>query len=261
MGTPSRLTALVLTHNEEDMIEDCLAGLSWADETLVVDSFSEDRTVELAEKAGARVLRRAFEGFAGQYNWGVEQAGGDWVLIVDADERVTPELRDAIRRVLAEGPAFEVYNVVRDAFFLGRLMKSKAWSGEPLPRLFRKGKLRYSGLVHSTIDFGGLPAGRLDGKLLHHTYRSMEQYFEKSQTYTSLAAREDLRKGRRIGIAAMFAAAGWRFFHNFFLRGGFLDGRVGLLTAGLAAVYTFSKHAKLWGLRDRERLDAARKKH
>lgn len=247
METP-KLSVVILTRNEEEMLPACLASVAWADERLVVDSFSTDRTVEIAGEAGAKTLRHEFEGFASQFNWGIEQASSEWILMLDADETVDAELAEAIRAVMSSEPEYEVYNVVRDAFFLGRRIRSRAWSGERLPRLFRKGALKYKGLVHPETDTGGRKRGELPGRILHYTYRTLEHYFAKMQLYTTLWARDAHAAGRRVGIAGVFAAGGWKFFRHFFLRGFWRDGSYGLLLSGLSAVYVVMKYAKLWDL-------------
>lgn len=252
-----KLTAMVMTLNEEAHLPECLARLAWADEMLVVDSFSTDRTVALAEAAGARVVQHPFADYSSQINWGFEQARGEWVLLIDADELVTPELRDSIVKTLAAEPAHNVYAVVRDAFFLERPMRASSWSNDRIPRLFRRGTVRYSGSVHQSINRDAGTVGLLDGKLLHHTYDSIEHYFAKIQRYTTLGARDAYLAGKRASLATIFLGSWWRFFHNYFLRGEILDGRMGLLSSGLAATYSFIKYAKMWGLADADRRRAA----
>ncbi|MDR1520511.1 MAG: glycosyltransferase family 2 protein [Planctomycetota bacterium] len=244
-----KITAQIIAKDEEEMLPACLASLSWADEILLVDSGSTDRTLEIARAAGCRVLTHAFEGFSAQFNWGIGQAAHPWLFIVDADEVVDPELAAAIRRLMASEPELEVYQVLRDAFFLGHRMRASSWSGEPLPRLFRKGSLTYRGLVHPVADSGGRPLGKLPGRLLHYTYRDMAQYFRKFDLYTTLWAENAQANGVRAGLPAIFLRSGWRFLHNYFIRGEILDGKYGLLTATLSVMYTFIKYIKLWGLR------------
>ncbi|MDR3077894.1 MAG: glycosyltransferase family 2 protein, partial [Planctomycetota bacterium] len=171
----TRLTIQILTKNEEAALPRCLASLSGLEaEVLVIDSISTDRTREIALAAGARVLEHPFVDFASQLNWGLEQASGEWVLIIDADELLDSRLRESIREtVYHPSPLSEVYSLVRDSFFLGRRMRASAWSGERLPRLFKKGALSYSGLVHQVPDLGGRVPGLLKGRLHHHTYRSL----------------------------------------------------------------------------------------
>jgi protein-S-isoprenylcysteine O-methyltransferase Ste14/glycosyltransferase involved in cell wall biosynthesis len=252
-----KLTVSILTLNEEEMLPAALASVAWADEIVVTDSGSTDRTVEVARAAGARVLFRKFDGYSTQFNWGFEQSENPWILSLDADEVVDDELAISIRETLASEPEYEVYNVVRDAFVLGRRMRSKAWSNERLPRLFKKGALVYSGLVHPTIEYGGRQVGLLKGRLLHYTYRDMEQFFLKFQQYTSLWAKNQHAGGRRVSLPIFVANSIWRFFHNYFLRREFLDGRHGFIFSILSMAYTFVKYIKLW---DMNRLDDLRRK-
>jgi len=252
-----KLTVSILTLNEEEMLPAALASVAWADEIVVTDSGSTDRTVEIAKAAGAKVLFRKFDDFSSQFNWAFEQSGNPWILSLDADEVVDGELANSIRGTLASEPKYEVYQVVRDSFVLGRRMHSTAWSHERLPRLFKKGVLVYSGLVHPTIDCGGRQAGLLKGRLLHHTYRDLEQYFQKFQHYTSLWAKNQHARGRRASLPLVVANSCWRFFHNYFFRREFLDGRYGFIFSILSTAYTFIKYIKLWDL---NRLDDLRKK-
>lgn len=245
----STLTVQILTYNEEAMLPACLAGVAWADEVLVVDSFSTDRTREIATAAGARFVQRKFENFSSQHNWGFEQATGDWILVVDADEVVDEKLGESIRAILSRtNPEHDVYNIIRDAFFLGRRMRSSAWSNERIPRLFRKGCLTYSGKVHQAVETGNRAIGTLEGRLLHYSYRTVAQYFEKMRRYSDLWAENAHASGKRIGLPRVFLSSGWRFVHNYLFRGEFIDGGYGFLTATLYAVYTFEKYLKLWGL-------------
>jgi glycosyltransferase involved in cell wall biosynthesis len=249
------LTILTLVHNEEEMLPSCLQSLAALrekapTELLVVDSFSADRTREIACSAGARVLQHEFADYSSQYNWGMEQSLGEWILILDADETLDVRLADSICTViLAPLPEFEIYRLVRNSFFLDRRMRSTAWSGECLPRLFRKGVLSYSGQVHSRLDLGGRPVGLLEGRLLHHTCRTLDRFFAKNRRYAVLWAEDAFMKGKGASLARSFASAGWRFLNDYFLRRGFLDGSRGFLASVLCAVYTFEKYARLWDMR------------
>lgn len=250
------ISAVVITKNEEEMLPKCLARLSWADEVLVIDSFSTDRTVELAEAAGARVIQHPFSDFSSQFNYGIDQARCEWLFLVDADELVTPGLRDAVLRVRAEDkPEHDVYDIVRDSVVWGHLMKGKAWSDEWIPRLFRKGTLRYEGEVHPKPMTGDVSRGKLRGGRLHHyTYRSVSLYFQKFQLYSTLWAEKARANGRTSGIAKATAAGLWRVFHNYVIRLEFLDGRMGFAMSVLAGMHTFIRHLKLWGLDNAEAL-------
>jgi len=243
-----KLTVSILTKNEEEMLPAALASVAWADEIVVTDSGSTDRTVDIARAAGARVLFREFDDFSSQFNWSFEQSRNPWIMSLDADEVVDEELARSIRETLASEPEYEVYDVVRDAFVLGHRMHSTAWSHERLPRLFKKGAMVYSGLVHPIPECGGRQVGLLKGRLLHHTYRDMEQYFRKFQHYTSLWAKNQHARGRRVSLPLCTAHSVWRFFHNYFFRREFLDGRYGFMLSVLAVAYTFVKYIKLWDL-------------
>lgn len=247
------VSAVVLTYNESEIIPHCLSRLQWADEIIVVDSFSKDDTRELAAAKGAKVLTRAFKNFADQFNWGMEQATGDWVFMVDADEIVTPELAESVRRAVRSKPSVDIFLLRRDSYVFGRRMRSRPWSGEWIPRLSRRGAIRYVGEVHPDPQVGSRPTERLEGVLLHYTYRSVEKYFEKFQLYSTLWAEKAYAGGRRTNVPLALASAAWRVFHNYFLRGEFRDGTVGVVCSVLGGMHTFIRHMKLWGIQHRER--------
>lgn len=247
------LTVMVLTHNESEMIRLCLDRLRWADELLVIDSFSEDDTRELAAALGAKVLTHPFRNFSDQCNWGLARASGDWILQIDADELATPELRDSVLRVVASNPPEEIFSLERDSYVFGRLMKSSSWSGEWIPRLFRRGAVTFAGEVHQDPQVGGRPVGKLEGKLIHYTYRSTRKYFEKFELYSTLWAEKAFANGRRTTIPKAVAGSVWRVFHNYFIRGEIRDGAVGFVIAVLGGMHTFMRHMKLWGLQNAER--------
>lgn len=245
-----RISAVVLTYNEEEMIARCLRRLSWADEIVLVDSLSTDRTVELAKAAGARVLPRPFKNFADQVNWGFEQAENEWLMLVDADELVTPRLRDSVLETVKSDPGHDIYNLRRDSYVWGRLLRSSSWSNEWIPRLCRKGTLHFTGEVHPAPQLGGRSVGRLDGVLIHYPYRSTKKYFEKFQLYSTLWAEKALAGGRRSSVPKACAASMWRVFHDYVVRGGIRDGTVGFVLSLLAGMHTFTRHIKLWGIQN-----------
>lgn len=249
------VSVVVLTYNEEELIAHTLARLQWADEIVVVDSFSKDNTREIAAAAGAkvRVLTHEFRNFSEQFNWGIAQASGDWIFMVDADEMVTPELEASVRNTVRANPSEDIFLLRRDSYVFGRRMRSSSWSGEWIPRLFRKGTVHYTGAVHPDLQIGGRPTGRLDGILLHYTYRSMAKYFEKFQLYSTLWAEKAYVSGRRTNLPLALASSVWRVFHNYFIRGEILDGSVGFAISVLGGMHTFIRHMKLWGMQHEER--------
>lgn len=245
----ARLTAVVPTYNEEEMIRECLQSVSWADEILVVDSFSTDRTVEIAHGLGARVLQHDYVNSATQKNWAIPQSTHSWVLLVDADERVTPELREEIRRILAEGPRHDGYWIRRANHFLGRRMKHAGWESDKVIRLFRREVARYEEReVHAEIALPG-PLPVLRHPLLHYSFRSFRQYWHKMQLYSDWGASQLLREGKSASWFSVGMRPPIRFLKMYVIRLGFLDGMHGLVLCTLAAFTVFLKYAKLWELR------------
>jgi glycosyltransferase involved in cell wall biosynthesis len=241
------LTAIVPTFNEEGNIRDCLATLSFADEILVVDSFSTDRTVEIAcSFPRTRVLQHEYFGNGPQCNWAMQRASQPWILIVDADERVPPELAREIEMLLARGPGAEHYRVRRDDVFFGRVLRHGGLGAHGLVRLLRKGSARYPNRrVHADIETRG-PTPALAHRLTHYTYRSFPDYVEKLRRYAEWGAADRFRKGRRAGVLAVALRPAWRFLRMYVLQGGFLDGTAGLVVCGLQGYCTFLKYARLW---------------
>lgn len=246
------VTALILTFNEEEMLARCLHRLRWVDEILVIDSGSTDGTLAVARAAGARIEHHPFKDFASQCNYGLERASGDWILQIDADEVVTRELAASVRKVVTGNPPEDIFSLCRDACAWGRFMKASSWSGEWIPRLFRKGAVTFIDEVHQDPQINGRPVGRLDGKLLHYSYRTVEQYFKKFGLYSTLWAAKERSHGRRTTLPKAVAASLWRAFHNYFIRGEIRDGRIGFVTSVLAGMHTFTRHVKLWGLQNAE---------
>jgi glycosyltransferase involved in cell wall biosynthesis len=246
----SGLTVLIPTFNEEANLPACLESVRWADEILVVDANSTDATPDLARRAGARVLQHPYENSAAQKNWAIPQASHEWVLVVDADERVTPELAAEVRSVLdAPGPKTG-YWIRRRNFFLGREIRHCGWQRDRVLRLFRREGSRYERKwVHAEVD---LPrAGSLEGTLVHHSYRSLADCLLKADRYSTWGARDLYEKGERAGIASMAGHAWFRFFKMFVLQGGLWDGPHGFVVCVMGSFAVFLKYAKLWELGQR----------
>lgn len=244
-----KITALIIAFNEEEMLPGCLDSAAWADEILVVDSFSTDRTVEIARSRGARVLQNPFTTHARQKNWAIPQASHEWLIILDADERATDELRDEIRAQLENGPDCDGYAVYRRSYFFGREIRHCGWDRDKVIRFVRRDRARYVDVsVHEEIEVDG-KMGHLRGKILHFTYRDFDQLMEKLGRYTSLSAEDLHRRGKRPGTVNLTLRPLWRFAKMYLLRRGFLDGKAGLILCGLSACYVFVKYAKLWHLR------------
>ncbi|MGE5277810.1 MAG: glycosyltransferase family 2 protein, partial [Acidobacteriota bacterium] len=245
-GRPG-LSAIVPTFNEEGNVRDCLAGLSFADEILVVDSFSTDATVEIAKSfPKARILQHEYFGNGPQCNWAMERAEHPWILIVDADERVPPELAREIEELLARGPEADQYRLRRDDVFFGRVVRHGGLAAHGLVRLLRKGSAWYPNKrVHADVETRGRTPV-LRQRLTHYTYRSFGDYVEKLRRYAEWGAADRFRKGRRAGFFAVAFHPAWRFLRMYVLQAGFLDGTAGLLVCGLQGYGTFLKYGRLW---------------
>jgi len=239
------ISAVVLARDEEEDLPECLESLKWADEIVVVVSAeSVDKSAEVARRYTDRVLVRPWEGFARTRNWAIEQAAGPWVLMVDADERVTPKLAEEIREAVAR-PGPVAYEIPRAFFFCGhRLRHGGCWPDEVL-RLFRRDGGRYRERhVHERFEPAG-PVGRLREPLLHYGYRDMDEYFEKFSRYAELAALDLWESGRRARLR-QWLSPGFTFFSRYVLKGGFLDGAPGLVYSALGAAFALARTARLW---------------
>ena len=249
--TRPKITALLPAYNEEQNIRDCIESVKWADEILVVDSFSTDRTVEIAREYTDRILQHEYINSATQKNWAIPQAAHEWVLIVDCDERITAELRDEILQTLSEGTLFAGFKIRRLNHFLGKRIRYCGWQNDECLRLFQRDKGRYQDReVHADIELEG-QCGRLRNQMLHYTFRSFEQYMWKFNRYTTWAAGDRAKRTRRVGARHILLRPAFRFFKQYVLKRGFLDGRAGLVVCQLAAFSVFMKYAKLWERQER----------
>ncbi len=248
------LSVIVTTYNEERNIADCLESVLWADEILVVDSYSDDQTVELARAFPVQILEREYFGSAAQKNWSMDQVKHTWVLILDADERVPEELAREILSLLVEGPKFNGYYIRRRNILLDRTIRHSGWSTDKVIRFFDRGKGRYPNRrVHTDLDISG-PIPTLRNPLVHFTYRDFDQYFEKLLNYAEWGAAQGFREGRRVGFLAVAGRPFWRFVRTYFLQLGILDGLHGLAVCGLQAVAVFLKYLRHWEYGIREQM-------
>ena len=246
----SHVTAVILTKNEESNVTDCLKSVEWVSEIIVVDSESTDRTVELAQRLTSRVYVVPWRGFGPQKNFGIEHANGPWILIVDADERVTVGLRDEIQDLLQNGPALHVagYRIARRNFFYGRWMQHGGMFPDRQLRFFRKDAGRYDDtLLHERLLLKG-EVKDLQGFLDHHSVPTMAHHVRKMIHYTSLAAREKLKTLRRVTFTHLFGHHLWIIFKVFILRRGWKDGLPGLIAALFSGFHTFAKYAKAYSI-------------
>jgi len=235
----------VITKNEEANIGPCLDALAFCDERIVVDAGSSDRTVALAREKGARVETHDWKGFGAQKNFALSLAQGDWVLSIDADERVSPALAGEIERAIADGRA-DGFEVPRLSSFVGREMRHSGWFPDYVLRLFRRGKARFSDdLVHERVVCDGTVA-RLTEHLAHHSVTQLEQAISRVDRYSTAGAEMLVASGRRISFAHGITHGIWSFFRAYVLRLGFLDGHAGFLLAVANAEGTYYRYMKAW---------------
>ena len=241
-----KLSVIIITKNEATNIRACLESVAWAGEIVVVDSGSSDGTVEICRDLGARVYEHDWPGFGMQKNRALGYAAHDWVLSIDADERVTPELRASIESVIG-GPegSYDVYEISRLSSYCGRFMRHSGWRPDFIVRLFRRGAARFSDdLVHERLLFSG-KTGRLDGELLHYAFDNPEEVLHKVNSYSSAGAQMLHQRGRKATLAGAVFRGLWSFVRTYFLRAGFLDGREGFMLAVSNAEGTYYRYLKL----------------
>ena len=248
MPQRSGLSACIITLNEADRIDACLDSLAFCDEVVVVDSGSTDDTRERAAARGARVLVRKFDGYRSQKDFAVGMAANDWVLCLDADERVTPALREEIEHVRDEGfPTYAGYRFPRLTEYFGAYLRHGNAYPDRVLRLFdrRRGGWRGDREIHEHASVDG-PVGSLRGDLQHHAYRSLGDHLTRMDRYARMMALHMHAQGRRAHLFNMFANPFWRFARGYVLRGGFLDGWRGLVYALIKSNYVRQKFIKLW---------------
>ena len=245
------VTAYTLTFNEARQIRAVLESVKWADEIILVDSFSIDGTVEIAREHSARVLSEKFCGFGKLRNLALDAATHDWVFSLDADERCTPELAAEIRRELA-APRFDAYHVPRKSHFLGHWVRHSGWYPDyRQPQLFDRTKLRYNDeLVHESYTLNGR-LGYLREHVLQYPWDTMEIATAKLQRYSTLMAQRYADMNKRATLSRLIGSPVAMFLKMFVVQQGFRDGRYGLILASLYAYYTFLKYAKLWELQQK----------
>jgi glycosyltransferase involved in cell wall biosynthesis len=239
-----KITATIITLNEERRIARAIESLRCCDEIVVLDSGSVDRTVELATKLGARVVDGPWRGYAGQKNFAAEQASHDWILSLDADEALSEALEGEIWNLKKKGPQYDAYTMPRLAQYLGKWILHSGWHPDRKVRLYDRRKAHWKGsFVHESVEVSGR-VGHLQANLLHFTCDSLSEHVKTMDRYTTLAAQELVAEGRRIGWPHLVFDPTWTFFRTYVLQRGFLDGVEGITIAYMAGLYTFLKYAK-----------------
>ena len=246
-----KLTVLITCKDEELHIRDCIeSAREVADEILVADSGSRDRTLAIVnEIGGCRVVERAFISYADFKNWAIPQCSHEWVLIIDADERVTPELTREIKALLAQDPSHDAYWIRRENYFLGHRIRYSGWNNDRVVRLIRRDAcLYFQRPVHEAMNVPSGKIAKLRHPFKHFTAWDIEHFVAKQNNYSTRGAVATRAMGKRGSLAFTLLHAPFRFTQLYIFRGGFLDGYPGLMICGITAFYTFLKDIKLWGL-------------
>jgi len=242
----SDVTAVIAAHNESANIEACIASVEWVREVIVVENDSLDDTIDRARSAGATVISPGFTTIGASRNHAIARAKTGWIFVLDADERCTPELAAEIGGVVVNPGQHTAFRVPRRNFFLGKEIRHGGWGSDKPIRLFKR-ELRYNtNLVHEHVDVTAGAIGEVRSRLLHYTYISLSQYFEKFDRYSRWWAEQNFAKGRRGTAAAVLFKPPVRFISMYFFKGGFLDGAHGLVLACLASASVMAKYARLW---------------
>ena len=239
-----KITATIITFNEERNIARAIESLRCCDEVLIVDSGSTDRTTELAEKLGARVIEANWRGYAGQKNWAADQASHDWVLSLDADEALSEALEAEIWSLKKSGPRHDGYTMPRLARYMGRWILHSGWYPDRKLRLYDRRQAKWVGdVVHESVAVTGR-VGHLESNILHFTCESLAEHIKTMERYTTLAAQELAARRIKVSLGRVLFSPAWAFLKSYFLDRGFLDGPEGLTISYMAAFYAFLKYTK-----------------
>ena len=245
-----KISAIIPTYNEEIHIEKAIKSVSFADEIIVIDSYSTDRTVELAEKHDVKLIQRVFDDFSSQKNYAIQQAKYDWVYVLDADERVTPALAQEILLTVKSPRDFVGFYIYRTFYFFNKRIRFGGWQRDRVVSLFLKEYCKYVGVVHEKIVTNG-KLGFFKNKIEHFSYKSYDHYISKMNHYGALRGKQYFEEGRKVSLFHILIKPPVRFVIHYFIRLGFLDGFTGLFFAKIQAYSVFVRYVKLWLLNKR----------
>lgn len=238
-----KMSVVIVTKDEESNISECIKSVSWADEIIVVDSGSKDRTCDVSRELGADVIERKWIGYADQKNFGIEQAKNNWVMSLDADERISDNLREILFSIFVKDSIYEGYRFPRKNIFFGKWMKhGDLWPDYQI-RLFRKGKAFFNDRhVHESVQVDG-EVCELNEPILHYSYQNVSDFFQRQKDYAILSARESLRSGITFKRTDIFFRPLWRFFRSYIIKSGWKDGIEGFIVSAGLAWYVFMRFA------------------
>lgn len=243
-----KISVTIITFNEERNIRRCLESVRWADEIVVVDSFSTDKTVEICREYTEHVIQHEWLGYVQQKNYAVDCATYDWIFSLDADEEISPELQSAILGMWKRGFSYDGYKVARKVYYLGRWIRHGGWYPDYKIRLFHRAKGRWGGIdLHEKVILNGT-CGKLKGDLFHYTYENITVHIRKMNSYTTISAQKLYKKGRKPSLLNIFFNPPVKFIKTYFIKAGFLDGKAGFFISIIGSFYVFMKYLKLWEL-------------
>lgn len=243
MSNKVKISGLVLTHNSEATIQDCLESLKWVDEIVLIDDESTDRTKDIADKYHAKIFIRKLDDFSSQRNFGLDKCANEWVLILDSDEQISDQLQTEIAHILDQSTIETGFQIPRKNIFM------RTWIRSIYPdyclRLFRRTEASYQGAVHESLNING-KIGKLTNPILHVSYRSIDEIIQKTNHYTSLSAQELYKRGRKATLLDIIIRPIHTFIKVYLFKRGFLDGIPGFILHVLAGYCTFIKYVKLY---------------
>ncbi|MBN1622511.1 MAG: glycosyltransferase family 2 protein [Endomicrobiales bacterium] len=238
-----KISAVTIIFNEEINIDACLSRLTWADEIVVIDSFSTDKSLELCRKYTNKIFQKHFNGYAGQRNYGIEKASGEWILFVDADEIITDELKNEILQKTEGATDVSAYYIPRDNISFGKLLRHGGNYPDYQLRLFKKTSATYREEIHEKLEIRGGTA-YLQNPMVHRNYQTISEYLKKLNSYTDLEVKKMVKNNEKVTWLQIIFKPAIRFFWTYFIKLGFMDGYAGFLMSGLGSVYMFMKYIK-----------------
>lgn len=251
----SPITIIITCNNEAHNMKALLESAQWAAEIMVIDSFSTDQTLSIARQYDTTIFQRTYSGPADQKNWAIPQAKYEWVLILDADERVTPELKTEIQTIIKKESQQDAYWIRRKNYFMGQHIRYSGWGNDAVIRLIQRDKCHYNKKqVHEEIDTTNIQVGQLNTYLTHNTFRDIDHYLAKVQRYAKWSAKDYLIKTPRVTWFHLYGKPAFRFFKHFFLQKGFLDGKVGFIISSIMAWSVFLRYVHLQQLKADQKL-------
>ncbi len=248
-----KVTAIIPAFNEEESIERAIRSVLWADEVLVVDSFSTDQTVDIAKKYNCRILQHEYINSATQKNWTIPQASHSWVFLLDADESCTDALRIEIQNILKNKAGHDAYWIYRNNYFMGSRIRFSGWQHDGVIRFFKRDTCRYQDLhVHAEVETTGT-VGKLKGRINHYTYKNYHQYAEKFERYSTWSAKDRIKRTKKVTLYHLAFKPLFRFFKQYILKLGILDGKTGFILCYMASYSVFLRYLKVWRMMNNEK--------